>query len=67
MKTVRVYACRQFDVITQKWTRSRYRYSLEDIASFPRAEPILDDWEDVTRPDADDVDRNSTGSLMRGR
>lgn len=67
MKTVRVYACRQFDVVTKKWTRSRFRYSLEQIASFPRAEPIMDDWADVALPDADDIDRNLTGSLMRGR
>lgn len=66
MKIVRVYACRQFDVTTQKWSTGRYKYTLEEIASFPRAEPILDEWEDVERPDDDDLRQNSTGGLMRG-
>ncbi|NMG56462.1 hypothetical protein, partial [Aromatoleum aromaticum] len=66
MKKVRLYACRQFDVTTLKWSTSRYKYTLDEIASFPYAEPIMDDWEDVERPDVDDLWQNSTGGLMRG-
>ncbi|KON79424.1 hypothetical protein PA01_12885 [Azoarcus sp. PA01] len=66
MKTIRVYACRQFDVTMQKWSTSRYKYTLDEIASFPHAEPVMDDWEDVDRPDDDDLRQNSTGGLMRG-
>lgn len=65
-RTVRLYACRQHDATTGMWSKSRYRYSLEEIAGMANAEAIMDNWEDATLPDADDRDAYSTGQLMRG-
>lgn len=51
MQIVRLYTCESFDEHTQRWTRSRHRYTLEQISGFANSRPVLDDFEDVERAD----------------
>lgn len=64
---VRVYTCRSFDVSLGEWVISKQRYTLEQIASFARSEPVLDDWIEVDRPDDFEIRRSMTGSIGKGR
>lgn len=65
MKTVRVYACRSFDPTLQAWSKSKHKYTLDQIAGFAHAEPIMDEWEDVQRPTEEEMTRGMSSGIMQ--